>query len=126
MTKIPSERWIEKMSAIWTSPGNPSSSAFTTTQATSFCNIIVLTESWALGMGPRVNLGFVPKKMAHFGYAKVETTLQVHGIGLFLNLEEASLQNHRCSSRVSRPHPVSQTASNWRSARACRMSGARF
>jgi hypothetical protein len=60
-------------------------------------NITVLTGSWALGMGSRVNmaelepmeqgaLGFVPKKMAHFGYAKVETVLQVHGIGPFLNL----------------------------------------
>jgi hypothetical protein len=48
-------------------------------------------------MGSRVNmaelepmeqgaLGFVPKKMAHFGYAKVETMLQVHGIGPFVNL----------------------------------------
>ena len=59
--------------------------------------ITVLTGSWALGMGPRINmselepmeqgaLGFVPKKMAHFGYARVETTLQVHGIGPFVNL----------------------------------------
>jgi hypothetical protein len=31
-------------------------------------------------------LGFVPKKMAHFGYARVETMLQVHGIGPFVNL----------------------------------------
>ena len=60
-------------------------------------NITVLTGSWALGMGSRVNmaelepmeqgaLGFVPKKMAHFGYAKFETMLQVHGIGPFVNL----------------------------------------
>jgi len=28
----------------------------------------------------------VPKKMAHFGYAKVETILQVHGIGPFINV----------------------------------------
>ena len=60
-------------------------------------NITVLAGSWALGMGSRVNmsalepmeqgaLGFVPKKMAHFGYAKVETVLQVHGIGPFVNL----------------------------------------
>ena len=60
-------------------------------------NITVLTGIWALGMGSRVNvaelepmeqgaLGFVPKKMAHFGYAKVETMLQVHGIGPFVNL----------------------------------------
>ena len=31
-------------------------------------------------------LGFGPKKMAHFGYAKAETMLQVHGIGPFVNL----------------------------------------
>ena len=48
-------------------------------------------------MGPRINmsdlepmeqgaLGFVPKKMAHFGHAKVETLLQVHGVGPFVNL----------------------------------------
>jgi len=58
--------------------------------------ITVLTGSWALGMGSRVNmaglvpmeqgaLGLVPQKMAHFGYAKVETMLQVHGIGPFVN-----------------------------------------
>src|SRR5258708_1932619 len=29
--------------------------------------------------------GFVPKKMAHFGYAKAETILQVHGTGPFIN-----------------------------------------
>jgi len=28
----------------------------------------------------------VPKKMAYFGYAKVETILQVHGIGPFMNV----------------------------------------
>lgn len=60
-------------------------------------NITVLTGNWALGMGPRIimsalgpmeqwALGFVPKKMAHFGYAKVETVLQVHGMGPFENL----------------------------------------
>lgn len=60
-------------------------------------NITVLSGSWALGMGSRINmsnldpmeqgaLGFVPKRMAHFGYAKVETVLQVHGIGPFVNL----------------------------------------
>ena len=60
-------------------------------------NITVLTGSWALGMGAQINLaelepmeqgalGFVPKKMAHFGYAKVEAMLQVHGIRPFINL----------------------------------------
>lgn len=59
-------------------------------------NITVLKGSWALGMGRRYNaselepmelgaFGFVPKGMAHFGYAKVDTTLQVHGVGPFIN-----------------------------------------
>jgi len=60
-------------------------------------NITVLSGEWALGMGarfdrsrlvamPRGALGVVSPKMAHFGYAKVETILQVHGIGPFVNL----------------------------------------
>ena len=47
-------------------------------------------------MGPRIKmselepreqgaLGFAPKKMAHFGYAKAESILQVHGMGPFIN-----------------------------------------
>ncbi|HET6970526.1 MAG TPA: cupin domain-containing protein, partial [Phenylobacterium sp.] len=60
-------------------------------------NITVLSGEWALGMGARFDrsrlvampqgaLGVVSPKMAHFGYAKVETILQVHGIGPFVNL----------------------------------------
>ncbi|WP_195908375.1 cupin domain-containing protein [Novosphingobium sp. Gsoil 351] len=60
-------------------------------------NITVLSGAWALGMGARLDrsklvpmpqgaLGVVAPKMAHFGYAKLETILQVHGIGPFLNL----------------------------------------
>jgi len=60
-------------------------------------NITVLSGEWALGMGAQLNrsklvampqgaLGVVEPKMAHFGYAKVETILQVHGIGPFVNL----------------------------------------
>ena len=60
-------------------------------------NITVLSGEWALGMGARLDrsklvvmpqgaLGVVAPKMAHFGYAKVETILQVHGIGPFVNL----------------------------------------
>ena len=60
-------------------------------------NITVLTGAWALGMGTHVDMsalvpmdqgavGLVRAKMAHFGYARVETILQVHGIGPFVNL----------------------------------------
>lgn len=60
-------------------------------------NITVVTGAWALGMGNRLDksklvpmdmgaLGLVRAKMAHFGYARLETILQVHGIGPFVNL----------------------------------------
>ena len=60
-------------------------------------NITVLTGGWALGMGSHLDmsalvamnqgaLGLVRAKMSHFGYARVETVLQVHGIGPFVNL----------------------------------------
>ena len=60
-------------------------------------NITVLSGAWALGMGSRVDmsklvrmnqgaLGLVRAKMPHFGFSPVETILQVHGIGPFVNL----------------------------------------
>ena len=59
-------------------------------------NITVVKGRWSLGMGRRFSqsalepmelgaYGFVPKKMAHFGWSKTETILQVHGIGPFEN-----------------------------------------
>ena len=105
LTKIPSEQWIEKVVGDMDKPGEPfvirihHDAGYVVLPHThpEDENITVLTGSWALGMGSRVNmaelepmeqgaLGFVPKKMAHFGYAKVETMLQVHGIGPFVNL----------------------------------------
>ncbi len=105
MIKIPSEQWIEKIVGDMDKPGQPfvirihHDAGYVVLPHThpQDENITVLTGSWALGMGSRVNLaalepmeqgalGFVPKKMAHFGYAKVETTLQVHGIGPFINV----------------------------------------
>ena len=105
MTKIPSEQWIEKIVGDMDKPGQPfvirihHDAGYVVLPHThpEDENITVLTGSWALGMGSRVKmselepmeqgaLGFVPKKMAHFGYAKVETMLQVHGIGPFVNL----------------------------------------
>lgn len=57
-------------------------------------NIVVVKGSWALGMGERYNqqalepmevgtYGFAQKKMAHFGFSKTETIIQIHGIGPF-------------------------------------------
>jgi hypothetical protein len=89
LTKIPSEQWIEKVVGDMDKPGQP---FVIRIHHDAGCvvlphthpedeNIRVLTGSWALGMGSRVNmaqlepmeqgaLGFVPKKMAHFGYAR--------------------------------------------------------
>jgi hypothetical protein len=105
LTNIPSEQWIEKVVGDMDKPGQPfvirihHDAGYVVLPHThpEDENITVLTGSWALGMGSRVNmaelepmeqgaLGFVPKKMAHFGYATVETMLQVHGIRPFVNL----------------------------------------
>jgi hypothetical protein len=105
LTKIASEQWIEKVVGDMDKAGQPfvirihHDAGYVVLPHTHPEDeyITVLTGSWALGMGSRVNmaelkameqgaLGFVPKKMAHFGYAKVETVLQVHGIGPFVNL----------------------------------------
>lgn len=105
LKKIPSEQWIEKVVGDMDKPGElfviriHHDAGYVVLPHThpEDENITVLTGSWALGMGSRVNmsklepmelgaLGFVPKKMAHFGYSRVETILQVHGIGPFVNL----------------------------------------
>ena len=89
-------------------------------------NITVLKGSWALGMGRRVKMselepmelgafGFVPKKMAHFGYAKVETILQVHGIGPFINVPidpVYELTNKGVLSKLSLVRPGVPTSSS--------------
>jgi len=57
-------------------------------------NIVVLQGVWSLGMGARFEpavleqldvgaFAFAPKNMAHFGWSKTETTIQVHGVGPF-------------------------------------------
>ena len=105
LNRIPSEQWIEKVSGDPDESGLPfvirihHDAGYVVLPHThpEDENITVLTGSWALGMGPRVKMselkpmelgsfGFVPKKMEHFGYAKVETILQVHGIGPFINV----------------------------------------
>jgi hypothetical protein len=105
LTKIPSEQWIQKVVGDMDRPHEPfvirihHDAGYVVLPHThpEDENITVLTGSWALGMGARIDmtelqpmeqgaLGYVPRNMAHFGYAKVETTLQVHGIGPFVNL----------------------------------------
>ena len=102
---IPSSQWIETVVGNMDEPGQPfvirihHDAGYVVMPHThpEDENITVLTGGWALGMGARINmsalepmeqgaLGFVPKRMAHFGFAKVETVLQVHGIGPFVNL----------------------------------------
>lgn len=57
-------------------------------------NIVVVLGSWSVGMGDKLNrqaltpmevgaYALVPKRMAHFGFSKTETVIQVHGIGPF-------------------------------------------
>jgi hypothetical protein len=105
LNKIPSDQWIEKVSGDMDKPGLPfvirihHDAGYVVLPHThpEDENITVLEGSWALGMGPRVRMselepmergafGFVPKEMAHFGYAKLETILQVHGSGPFINV----------------------------------------
>jgi hypothetical protein len=105
LNRIPSEQWIEKVSGDMNEPGLPfvirihHDAGYVVLPHThpEDESITVLQGSWALGMGPRLKMselepmelgafGFVPKKMEHFGYAKVESILQVHGIGPFVNV----------------------------------------
>jgi hypothetical protein len=57
-------------------------------------NIVVVKGIWMFSMGNKVNLSsmdtlevgayaYVPNKMAHFGYAKTEVIIQIHGTGPF-------------------------------------------
>ena len=103
--RIPPGVWIEKVVGDMDRPGQPfvirihHDAGYVVLPHTHPEDeyITVLTGGWALGMGPRIAmsalvpmeqgaLGYVPRRMAHFGYARVETTLQVHGIGPFVNL----------------------------------------
>lgn len=119
---IPSGQWIEKVVGDMDKPGQPfvirihHDAGYVVLPHThpEDENITVLAGSWALGMGPRIKmselepmeqgaLGFVPKKMAHFGYAKVETMLQVHGIGPFVNLPIDPVYELTSSGVLSKP-----------------------
>ena len=134
LNRIPSEQWIEKVSGDMDKPGLPfvirihHDAGYVVLPHThpEDENITVLKGSWALGMGRRVKMselepmelgafGFVPKKMAHFGYAKVETILQVHGIGPFINVPidpVYELTNKGVLSKLSLVRPGVPTSSS--------------
>jgi hypothetical protein len=134
LNRIPSEQWIEKVSGDMDKPGLPfvirihHDAGYVVLPHThpEDENITVLKGSWALGMGRRIKMsglvpmelgafGFVPKKMAHFGYAKVETILQVHGIGPFINVPidpVYELTNQGVLSKPSLVRPGVPTASS--------------
>lgn len=131
---IPSGQWIEKVVGDMDKPGQPfvirihHDPGYVVLPHThpEDENITVLTGSRALGMGARIEmselepmeqgaLGFVPKTMAHFGYAKIETTLQVHGIGPFVNLPVdpvSELTEEGILSKVSLLKPCVPTSSS--------------
>jgi hypothetical protein len=134
LNRIPSEQWIEKVSGDMDKPGLPfvirihHDAGYVVLPHThpEDENITVLKGSWALGMGRRVKMselepmelgafGFVPKEMAHFGYAKVETILQVHGIGPFINVPidpVYELTNKGVLSKLSLVRPGVPTSSS--------------
>ncbi len=122
---IPSEQWIEKVSGDMNMPGRPfvirihHDAGYVVLPHThpEDENITVLTGSWALGMGPRLKMsdlkpmeagafGFVPKNMEHFGYAKVESILQVHGIGPFVNVPIDPVYELTANGILSKPSLV--------------------
>ena len=139
MPRIPSEQWIEKIIGDMDKPGQPfvirihhdSGNVILPHTHPEDENITVLTGSWAVGMGSRVNmaemdpmepgaLGFVPKKTAHFGYAKIEAMLQGLGIGPFVNLPIGPVFELTSMGVLAKPsllkpgvppHPALRTAS---------------
>jgi len=100
--KIPSGQWVEK---VWGDPASPGVSFVIRIHNDANYiilphthpideNIAVVQGVMSLGMGSRFNrsaleqlgvggFAFVPKNMAHFGWSKTETIIQVHGIGPF-------------------------------------------
>jgi hypothetical protein len=125
LNRIPSEQWIEKVSGDMNKPGLPfvirihHDAGYVVLPHThpEDENITVLEGSWALGMGPRLEMsglkpmepgafGFVPKQMEHFGYAKVESILQVHGIGPFVNVPIDPVYELTAKGVLSKPSLV--------------------
>jgi hypothetical protein len=102
LKEIPSERWVEKVWGDTEKPGalfvirihnDAGYIVFPHTHPMDE-NITVVQGTLWLGMGRRVNrtalqpmelggYGFVPKGMAHFGWSKTESIIQVHGIAPF-------------------------------------------
>src|SRR5262245_38128964 len=102
LRKIPSEQWFEVITGDPSKPGVPfvlrihNDAGCVTLPHTHPTdeNIVVVQGTWAVAVGARFNrpplqalaIGdytLVPAKTAHFGWAKTEMTIQVHGIGPF-------------------------------------------
>src|SRR5262245_27761108 len=102
LKKIPSEQWYQIISGDPTKPGVPfvlridNDAGFVALPHTHPVdeNIVVVQGIWAVAMGARFDRAplqalaigdytILPAKMAHFGWAKTEVTIQVHGIGPF-------------------------------------------
>jgi hypothetical protein len=102
LNKMPSEQWVEK---VWGDPGKPGEPFVIRIHNDAGYvvlphahpideNITVVKGSLWLGTDSRFKrsalelmelgaFGLVPKKMAHFGWSKTESIIQVHGIGPF-------------------------------------------
>jgi hypothetical protein len=95
-------QWVEKVWGDFTKTGEPfvfrihQDAGYITLPHTHPTdeNITVVKGTWSLGTGRRFNrsalehmetgtFGMVPKNMVHFAWSKIETILQVHGIGPF-------------------------------------------
>lgn len=102
LNKFARGQWVEKVFGDPTKPGEPfvirihNDAGYIVLPHTHLIdeNIAVVQGSWALGMGKLFDksalepmelgsFGFAPKNMPHFGWAKTETIVQVHGVGPF-------------------------------------------
>lgn len=95
-------QWVEKVSGDSSKPGEPfvirihQDAGYVVFPHTHPIdeNLTIVKGIWSLGMGRRFDrsalvpmdlgsFGIAPRNMAHFGWSKTETIVQVHGIGPF-------------------------------------------
>ncbi len=102
LTDLPSEQGVEVISGDQSVPGEPyvirlhSDAGYVVLPHThpEIENIVVVSGSWSLALGARYDpealrpmevgdYAKVPKKVPHYGRAKTELIIQIHGIGPF-------------------------------------------
>jgi len=102
LNRIPSQQWVEVLCGDPAKSGEPyvirihNDANYIVLPHThpEDEHIVVVQGSWSLGMGTRIDkgalepmelgsYGLVQRQMAHFGWAKTEVIIQVHGIGPF-------------------------------------------